>query len=277
MPARNEEATVGNAVATIVRELVFAHHVVDEVIVFDDGSEDRTAEAAERAGAQVVAVGDVLPDLGAGDGKGNVMWKSLFESSGDIVCWIDADIRNFSSHLVSGLLGPLLTDSDVGFVKGFYSRPLGDDPIGGGRVTELVARPLIAHLFPHISDVVQPLAGATAGRRELLDSVPFVAGWGIEFALLIDIIDRFGASILAQTNLGELRHRNHPLHKLALQAAAILTVALDRAGLKQSSVCELPCYASDLSGATTIEIVELQPMSSVPSYCTRFPRRAQSA
>ena len=276
LPARNEEATVGHAAATLVRDLVFAHDIVDEVIVLDDGSEDRTAEAAARAGARVVSVPEILPGVPAGSGKGNVLWRSLFVSEGDIVCWIDADIHNFDSHFVSGLLGPLLVEPGIEFVKGFYTRPLGDDPVGGGRVTELVARPLIAHLFPHALGVVQPLAGATAGRREILEGLPFVAGWGVEFALLLDVIDRYGIGIVGQTNLGELRHRNHPLHKLALQAAAILTVALDRAGLKQASVCELPCYAPDV-GATSVEIVELPPANSVPAYCARFPARTRSA
>jgi glucosyl-3-phosphoglycerate synthase len=268
---------VGHSAAAIVRELVFAHDIVDEVIVLDDGSEDRTAEVAARAGATVVSVPDILPGTHTCEGKGNVLWRSLFVSSGDIVCWVDADIRNFASHFVSGLLGPLLTDPEVGFVKGFYTRPLGDDPFGGGRVTELVARPLIAHLFPHASGIVQPLAGATAGRRHVLDALPFVAGWGVEFALLLDVIDRFGVGTICQTNLGELLHRNHPLHKLALQAAAILTVALDRAGLKQASVCELPCYAPEVAGPTSVEIVELPPPDSLPAYRARFPARSRSA
>jgi glucosyl-3-phosphoglycerate synthase len=277
LPARNEQATVGRAAATLVRDLVFAHDIVDEVIVLDDGSVDGTAEVAARAGAGVVSVPDILPDVPTRGGKGNVLWRSLFVSTGDIVCWIDADIRNFDSYFVSGLLGPLLADPGIGFVKGFYARPLGDDPTGGGRVTELVARPLIANLFPHASGIVQPLAGATAGRRHILDSLPFVAGWGVEFALLLDVIERYGPGIIGQTNLGELRHRNHPLHKLAVQAAAILTVALDRAGLKRASVCELPSYGPEIAGATAIEIIELPPANSLPAYSARFPARTRSA
>ena len=157
IPARNEEATVGTIVANVRRNLVDHVPLVDEVVVMDDGSTDATAEAAAWEGARVHAVDDVLPDLPRGSGKGNALWMSLHACEGDVIVWLDADVRNFGPHFVTRLLAPLLTDPAIGFVKGFYRRPLHGEATGGGRVTELMARPLISALFPHLSGFVQPL------------------------------------------------------------------------------------------------------------------------
>src|SRR5580765_3954651 len=154
LPARNEEPTVGQIVANVRRNLVDGCPLVDEVVVMDDGSTDATAEVARWEGARVLAVEDVMPGVPAGSGKGNALWMSLYACDGDIVCWLDADVRNFGSHFVTRLLQPLLADPAVGFVKGYYRRPLLGDATGGGRVTELMARPVISALFPHLAHFV---------------------------------------------------------------------------------------------------------------------------
>jgi glucosyl-3-phosphoglycerate synthase len=273
LPARNEESTVGAIVATIRRELVDTVALVDEVVVMDDGSSDSTARVAAEAGARVVPTATVLPELCCGTGKGEVMWKSLFASTGDLVCWLDADLRNFEGHFVSGLVGPLLTRPSVGFVKAFYRRPLGDDPNGGGRVTELMARPLISTFFPHLTGVVQPLGGEYAGRRRLLEQVPFVEGWGVEIGLLVDVVNRFGAQALAQVNLGVREHRNRSLSDLAPTSMAILQIALRRAGIDTDSRGhELVRYLGGAVERVPIEVRERPPMIEVPAYRAKFGR-----
>jgi len=229
IPARNEEPTVGAIVATIRTRLVDELALVDEIVVIDDHSTDRTGERAAAAGARVVAAADVLVEHGRGHGKGEALWKSLYASTGEVVVWCDADVRDFDPRFITGLLGPLLTDPAVGFVKGFYERPVDGHVRGGGRVTELVARPVLTMLFPHLGGVVQPLSGEYGGRREVLEQVPFVEGYGVDIGLLIDIAERFGVRSLAQVDLGQRVHRNRPLHELSPMAAQVLQAALHRA------------------------------------------------
>lgn len=231
LPARDEAETIGAIVATIRRELVDAVALVDEVLVVDDGSVDGTATTAAGAGASVVAVADVLPGSGPGQGKGNALWKALGAAKGDLLVFCDADVRDFDAAFVTGLLGPLLVDPQVGFVKGFYERPLDGVPGAGGRVTELVARPALALLFPELASVVQPLAGEFAARREVLERVPFVEGYGVDLGLLVDVVARFGPEVLAQVDLGTRVHRNRPLAELAPEALVVLRTALSRAGV----------------------------------------------
>ncbi|MCU1345500.1 MAG: hypothetical protein JWL70_1766 [Acidimicrobiia bacterium] len=226
LPARNEGHTIAPIVATI-RDDLLKQGLVDEILVVDDGSTDNTAEQAESVGARVVATGSID---GPGTGKGEALWTSVVEATGDIVVWCDADIQSFGSGFVLGLVGPLLLHPDVMFVKGYYERPAaGGDT--GGRVTELVARPLIALLFPQLASMVQPLSGEYAGRREALASVPYVQGYGVDLGLLVDLSARFGIRSIAQASLGQRVHRNRPLHELSPQALEVLHVALDRAGL----------------------------------------------
>jgi glucosyl-3-phosphoglycerate synthase len=156
------------------------------------------------------------------------LWKSLYASSGDIVVWCDADVRDFSTRFISGMLGPLLTDSSVGFVKGFYERPDDGHVRGGGRVTELVARPLLTMCFPELGEIVQPLSGEYGGRRAVLEQLPFVEGYGVDIAMLIDIMNRFSAATIAQVDLGERIHRNRPLHELSPMAAQVMQAAMRR-------------------------------------------------
>ena len=224
IPAKDEEATVGLLVRSVVRDLVERVPLLDEVVVLDDRSVDATASLAEAAGARVVCVDEVLPELDRRTGKGEALWKSVAGSVGDIVVWVDADIRRFDTNFVLGLVAPLITDPDVDFVKGWYARE-------GGRVTELVARPVLSMLFPHLAVFHQPLAGEYGGRRALLEQVPFVGGYGVDIGLLIDVADRIGIERMAQVDLGVRVHRNRPLDALAPQAATVLRTALTRAGI----------------------------------------------
>ena len=274
LPARDEEATVGHIVASVRRNLMERAPLVDEVVVMDDGSTDGTAEAAHWEGAKVHAVGDVLPALPSGSGKGNALWLSLFVTEGDIVCWVDADVRNFRPHFVTGLVEPLLRDATIGLVKGYYRRPLHGEPSGGGRVTELLARPLLSTLFPHLTGIVQPLGGEYAGRRDLLESVPFVEGWGVEIGLLIDVAERSGVDAIAQADLGVREHRNRTLDELAPQAMEVLATGLRRAGVAPERLAPTLARFDDAYDPVLIpvETRERPPIVTIPEYRARFGR-----
>jgi glucosyl-3-phosphoglycerate synthase len=268
LPARNEAATIGGVVRAIRRDLVDTCSLVDEVVVMNDGSSDGTAEEARRAGARVEDVAAVLPRLGPGPGKGNAMWKSLFVTDGDVICWVDADIANFGSHVVTGLVGPLLLDREVDLVKGFFRRPADGLRHGGGRVTELVARPLISKLFPELAGIIQPLAGFTTGRRSVLEAVPFLEGWGVEFALLVDVVRQIGIDRVAQVDLGSIEHDRGTLRKLAPQAMAVLTAALRRAGVETSIDPVCPLFGFDDGFVLDVEevsVAERPPARTVAS------------
>jgi glucosyl-3-phosphoglycerate synthase len=227
VPARNEEATI----AAIVRVLASLRDdgLVDEIVVADDGSTDATAVEATAAGATVVQPGAIDGEVGTG--KGEALWTTLASSRGDIVCWVDADIVDFEASFVRRLVAPLIVDSDVDFVKGYYHRPLDTEPGRGGRVTELVARPLLSLLHPDLAEVVQPLSGEYAGRRSVLEQVPFVQGWGVDLALILDVAGLVGLDRMVQVDLGIRRHRHHTLDALGPQAAEVMLAALDRAGV----------------------------------------------
>ncbi len=232
IPARDEEATVGAIVVAIRDALIQAVPLVDEIIVVDSRSADGTAAAARAAGALVVSQDDITRGLPPMHGKGDAMWAGLAAAAGDVVAFIDADVDPFDPRFVAGLLGPLLTDPAISFVKGFYHRPLTSggysEPDGGGRVTELLARPLLNLFWPDLAGFVQPLAGEAAGRREVLDRVPFVSGYGVEIAMLVDLLDLAGLDALAQVDLGERIHRNQSNEALGQMAAQILLTAWSR-------------------------------------------------
>jgi glucosyl-3-phosphoglycerate synthase len=228
LPALDEEPTIGEIV-TGVRRLAERTGLVDEIVVVDSGSVDRTAEVAADAGAVVHHRDDILPRLGSHPGKGEVLWKSLMITTGDILVYVDSDLTDFGEHYVTGLLGPLLADDTVLMVKAFYDRPLLDvSPAGGGRVTELMARPLLDALLPHLGGVVQPLAGEYAGRRSLLETLPFAAGYGVETALLIDTVEAHGIDAVAQVDLGARTHGHQDTAALGRMAATILQTVLRR-------------------------------------------------
>jgi len=233
LPALDEEATVGDICGSIVTELIDGVGLVDELLVIDGGSSDRTATVARAAGAKVVPISDVMSEVPPVRGKGESLWRSLSIATGDIICWIDADIRNFRPHFVTRLITPLLLDTDVSFSKAFYRRPIatGDrlEPQGGGRVTELLARPLLNALFPELSGMLQPLSGEYAGRREILESVPFFTGYSVEVGLLIDLVARTGLDAMVQVDLDERVHRNRPLSELTPMAYAIARTIMQRA------------------------------------------------
>lgn len=230
IPAHDEAQTIGDIVRAIRSDLMEQVPLVDELVVVDDRSTDATAAVAEAAGARVVRTAPVEGVDGPYGGKGDALWTSLHRTRSDVVVWCDADIRHFSTHFVTGLLGPLLTDPSIMFVKGFYERPVDGVVSTGGRTTELVARPLLALLFPQLSHVVQPLSGEYGGRREVLEELPFVQGYGVDIALLVDVVARYGVEALAQVDLGVRVHRNRTLDELSPQALAILQAALRRAG-----------------------------------------------
>ena len=229
IPARDEERTIGCIVTSIHTRLMRSGGraaLVDEIVVVDDGSMDSTAAVAREAGARVVK------GQKGHSGKGEAMCLALSESRGDLIVFLDGDVENFSAHFVTGLLGPLLIGGDedpVALVKGFYERPLHGEPSGGGRVTELAARPVIELLFPQLLGVRQPLAGESAAPREVLEKTGMDPGYGAEMGLLIDVAARFGAGSIAQVDLGIRVHRNRPLAELRHQATDVLRAALQRA------------------------------------------------
>jgi glucosyl-3-phosphoglycerate synthase len=277
LPALDEERTVGGIVSAIRSALVDAGGLVDEVVVMDSGSTDRTAEVAARAGARVVPVHAVLPECGDVPGKGEALWKSLHTTDGDLIAFVDSDLLTFTPDYVVGLLGPLLTDPTVGYVKALYDRPLntveGLVPTGGGRVTELVARPLLGALWPHLAGFVQPLSGEYAGRRELLESVPFVSGYGVELGLLVDLAEVAGIEALAQVDLGSRQHSHETDAALGRMAGQILQTALARCPGVAVPSESLVQYVRTDAGIEAVDwhvgVLQRPPMRTVPGYARR--------
>ena len=228
LPALNVAGTVGSIVESVRRHLMDEVPLVSELVVVDSRSSDGTRRVAADAGARVVQDHEILPLLAPGRGKGEALWKSLATLSGEIIVWLDSDVIDFDPAFVTGLLGPLLTDPEVGYVKAVYRRPLGGDDDGGGRVTEICARPLINLFYPELAGFAQPLSGEAAGRRDLLRSVPFFGGYAVELGLLIDLARTAGIGALAQVDLGARRHANQPTAALGAMASTICQAVLRR-------------------------------------------------
>ncbi|MEV0007637.1 glucosyl-3-phosphoglycerate synthase [Streptomyces sp. NPDC047973] len=273
LPALNEEATVGEIVAEIRRELVEKVPLVDELVVIDSGSTDATAEVARRAGARVVHRDSILTRMPAVPGKGEVLWRSLLVTSGDIVCFVDADLKDFSADFVSGTVGPLLTDPSVHFVKAMYDRPLGEAVGQGGRVTELVARPLLNLHWPALAGFVQPLGGEYAVRRSLLEQLPFPVGYGVELALLVDALHAVGLDALAQVDVGVRKHRHQDGQALGRMAATIYRTAqlrLSRGPLVRPEITQFERGPGGFVPRThAVDTEERPPMREIVEYAAR--------
>ncbi|GAB7109253.1 glucosyl-3-phosphoglycerate synthase [Streptomyces phaeofaciens JCM 4814] len=273
LPALNEEETVGDIVAVIRHDLMQQVPLVDEIVVVDSGSTDRTAAVAAAAGARVVHRDEILPRIPAVPGKGEVLWRSLLVTGGDIVCFIDADLKEFSSDFVSGIVGPLLTDPGVDLVKAMYDRPLGGAAGQGGRVTELMARPLLNMHWPQLAGFVQPLGGEYAARRSLLEQLPFPVGYGIELGMLVDALHLVGLDALAQVDVGVRKHRHQDGQALGRMAAAIYRTAqlrLARGHLVRPSLTQFERGADGFEPRTySVDTEERPPMAEIAEYQSR--------
>ena len=278
LPALNEAPTVGAICSAIRRDLMTECAVVDELIVLDSGSEDGTPELAARAGADVYVAADLISDRapsGGIAGKGEALWKSLSVAKSDIVIWIDSDIRNFTAGFVTSLAAPLLEFPELVMSKAFYERPLEtpleSDPKGGARVTELAARPLLQLLCPTLAGVIQPLSGEYALRRSAAMELPFITGYGVDAALLIDVVDRFGLEALVQVDIGRRLHRNRDLASLgrmSFQVMQAIILRLEAAGhidVKELSTHMVQFIQADTAEPTHIElaVAERPPMNEV--------------
>ncbi len=283
LPTLDEQETIGPIVRRAMRELMGRVPLVDEILVIDSASSDRTREIAIEEGARVVQHPDVLARYGSYRGKGEALWKSLFETTGDLIVWADTDVRNWHQRMVYGTLGPLLHEPRLQYVKGYYQRPIVEDGQlkegGGGRVTELVARPLINLLFPELSGLIQPLSGEYAGRRTLLEQIPFFTGYAVEIGHLIDITERVGIEGLGQVDLERRVHRNQELEGLSRMSFVILQAVMKRLEERRrarlfaemGSTMKLPRSGR---GRLSLEVIELAdqerpPMIRIPEYLER--------
>jgi nucleotide-binding universal stress UspA family protein len=289
LPALNEEETIGKIVAQVRRDLMARHPLVDELLVMDSDSSDRTREIAESEGARVAVHQQVLTRYGSYRGKGEALWKSLYETCGDIVVWGDSDVRNWHPRMVYGVIGPLIAEERIQYVKGYYRRPIVEDGVlkegGGGRVTELVARPLINLFYPELSGLIQPLSGEYAGRRSLLETIPFFTSYAVEIGHLIDVADRVGLEGLGQVDLERRIHRNQGLEGLSQMSFVILQAVMKRLEERfrarllseAGSTMKLPRSGGGKLGLEVIELAdhERPPMVRIPEYLER--RRAAGA
>ncbi len=280
LPTLNEAETVGQILRSIRRELIETHPLVDQLAIIDSRSTDGTVEIARAEGAEVYFDDEIMPEVGVESGKGEALWKSLYALEGDIIVWVDSDIKNFHPRFVYGVAGALIVYSDVNFVKGFYERPIQQGgklvPSGGGRVTELTVRPMLNLFYPDLSYLIQPLSGEYGGRRSLLESVPFFTGYGVETGLVLDIYQKGGLEAFAQVDLEVRVHKNQSLESLSKMSFGIfktLFKRLERDG-KLKLLQELPEAYNMVSLADSgyginsvpIKIVERPPIASVAEY-----------
>jgi len=283
-PTLNEEATIGKEILVMRTELMDRYPLLDEIVVIDSSSQDNTRIIAERYGAKVYQSKHILPSYGSYRGKGENLWKSLYVLQGDIVVWVDADIANISPKFVYALVGPLLEDDSIGYVKAFYERPIRSSgelkPSGGGRVTEILVRPLFSLFYPELAALIQPLSGEYAGRRTLLETLPFSVGYGVELGHLLDIYHHFGIESLAQVDLDIRIHRNQTTQALGKMAYGILNTFFSRASQYGDAklLKTLGAYHISLESEgdthriieTDIPAIERPAMVSIREYRERF-------
>ncbi|MFP4302008.1 MAG: glucosyl-3-phosphoglycerate synthase [Alkalispirochaetaceae bacterium] len=265
IPTLNEESTIGKEIVIFRSELMLRYPLLDEIAVIDSGSTDRTLEVAASFGADTYLASDIMPELETKRGKGENLWKAIYQLTGDVIVYIDADIKNIHPRFVYGLVAPLIYRPEISYVKAFYDRPLafsqGVRPSGGGRVTEILIRPLFSLFFPELTAIIQPLSGEYAVRRNVLEEIPFPIGYGVETSHLIDVYTRYGLAAFGQTDLDQRVHRNQPTRSLGKMAFGILQTFLSRAQ-KLDIVPELPELSTVLrqfqAYDQTFETVEYQ-------------------
>jgi len=292
LPALNEEETIGNVIQIAKSALMDEKQLLDEIVLIDSDSTDHTCEIASKFGVPVFRNSEVLPNYGIRSGKGEVLWKSLYVTRGDIIIWVDTDIKNFSAKFIYGILGPLLTKENIKFVKGFYKRPvMGRNgvvyPMSGGRVTELTSRPMLNLFYPQLSGIIQPLAGEYGGKRELLERLTFTSGYGVETSLLIDAYENGRLASIGQVNLDERVHRNQPLQNLSKMSFAIMQTMLSklekRYGVPFLEDINLSIksvrYDQDRFYLEVNEIIEKErpPMVEIPEYQSKFKHTTKSS
>jgi len=284
IPTLNEEKTIGKEIVVFKSELMTRYPLLDEIVVIDSGSADQTREVAAAFGADVHLASDILPEMGQKMGKGENLWKALYQLEGDIIVYVDADIKNIHARFVYGLVAPLIYRPEIRYVKAFYERPLAFSqdvrPAGGGRVTEILVRPLFSLFFPELAAIIQPLSGEYAVRREVLERIPFPIGYGVETSHLIDIYHRHGLEAFGQTDLDQRVHRNQPTRDLGRMAFGILQTFLAR-GRSLGLCADLPELSPILRQFQVQDKVHEQveyeillderpPMVEVPAYRQKF-------
>jgi nucleotide-binding universal stress UspA family protein len=286
LPTLNEAETIGAIVRATREQLMERAPLLDELLVIDSDSSDATRQIAKDEGARVVTHADVLPQYGSYKGKGEALWKSLFETTGDLIAWSDTDIKDWHPRFFYGTLGPLLTEPRINYVKAYYQRPIVEAGLlkegGGGRVTELVARPLINLFFPELSGYIQPLAGEYAGRRSHLEAIPFFTGYAVEIGHLIDLMDRFGLNGFGQVDLDIRIHRNQELEGLSKMSFVILQAVMKRLEERHKarlfpeigSTMKLPRSGPSELSLAVIELADQErpPMLRIPEYHERASR-----
>jgi glucosyl-3-phosphoglycerate synthase len=285
LPTLNEEKTIAKEIIIMKSELMMRYPLLDELVVIDSGSTDHTVEIARSYGADVYDANEILPHLEKFKGKGENLWKALYITRGDIIVYIDADIKNIHHRFAFGLIGPLLLHDHIKYSKAFYDRPISIGknkirPTGGGRVTELVIRPLFSLFFPDLTQIIQPLSGEYAGYREILDKIPFPIGYGVETSMILDIYEKWGLDVIAQVDLDRRIHRNQDTKALGRMSFAILKTFINRQkklgliDLKNNLFDEIIQYnlVEDHYRPDIMKIVGLErpPMIEIPEYCEKF-------
>ena len=291
LPTLNEEKTIAKEILIMKSELMTRYPLLDEILVIDSGSTDKTREIAESYGVDVYEANNILPEKEKFKGKGENLWKALFVAKGDIIVYIDADIKNIHHRFVYGLIGPLLLSDTIRYTKAFYDRPIADGskkelrPTGGGRVTELLVRPLFSLFFPDLTQIIQPLSGEYAGFRDIFENINFPIGYGIETSMILDICHKWGLDVIGQVDLDRRVHRNHDTKYLGRMSFAILHTffkrieALDILEIKKELYKEMIQYSivDEEYGADILKITgtERPPIVEITAYRNKFKSEAE--